>query len=401
MTIPAGVLAAIGESARPVCVYVYDLDAFTERIAATRAALPPGTRLMYAMKANPFPAVVARAAHECDGIEVASGGELTLALTMGARSIVFGGPAKTDEELAAAIDASVRVDLTVNVESVHEARRLDRLASATGRVVPVALRVNRRAAVPEGSHQMTGTPTPFGIDVAELPAAVELVRGQPGLDFRGWHLHAMSNNLDADAHADFIAGSLRFARSAERRLGVSARVLNIGGGIGVDPAGGRDFDLARFAARARRLGRGGPELVAEPGRYLIGEAGWYAAEVLDLKRNHGRTFAVLRGGTHHLRLPAAWGYSHPAEVLPVEEWDYPWPRPEVTDTVVDVTGELCTPRDVLARGLPVGRLRVGDVLVFGRVGAYGWSISHHDFLSHPHPEMRVVVDQSGDGTSSG
>jgi len=401
MAIPAEVLAAIGESTRPVCVYVYDLDAFGARIAATRAALPPGTRLMYAMKANPFPAVVAKAAHECDGIEVASGGELALALAMGAHSIVFGGPAKTDQELAAAVDASRRIPLTVNVESVHEARRLDLLARAAGLVVTVALRVNRRAAVPDGTHKMTGTPTPFGVDVTELPAAVEVVRGLRGLDLHGWHLHAMSNNLDADAHADFVTGSLRFARWARRRLGVEARTLNIGGGIGLDPTGEREFDLDRFAARARRLGRGGPQLVAEPGRYLIGEAGWYAAEVLDVKRNHGRTFAVLRGGTHHLRLPAAWGYSHPAEVLAVDGWDYPWPRPEAADTVVDVTGELCTPRDVLSRDLPVRRVRAGDVLVFGRVGAYGWSISHHDFLSHPHPEMRVVVDQSGDGTSSG
>ncbi|MEV0647343.1 alanine racemase [Phytomonospora sp. NPDC050363] len=400
MTVPDGVLAAIAEAVRPVCAYIYDLDAFSARIEATRAAFPARTRLMYAMKANPFPAIVARAARDCDGIEVASGGELSIALAMGARSIVFGGPGKTDEELAAAVAASERMPVTVNVESVHEARRLDRIARKAGRRITVALRVNRRAAVPDGTHRMTGAPTPFGIDVAELPAAVETVRGLKALDLDGWHLHAMSNNLDADAHADFVLGALRFARRAKARLGVEARTLNVGGGIGVDPTGARDFDLERFAARTRRLGRGGPLLVAEPGRYLVGEAGWYAAQVLDLKRNHGRTFAVLRGGTHHLRLPAAWGYSHPATVVPVEEWPYEWPRPEASGTVVDVTGELCTPRDVLSRDLSVERLRVGDVLVFGRVGAYGWSISHHDFLSHPHPEMRVVVDQSGDGTSS-
>jgi diaminopimelate decarboxylase len=99
---------------------------------------------------------------------------------------------------------------------------------------------------------------------------------------------------------------------------------------------------------------------------------------------------VLRGGTHHFRLPAAWGYSHPFTVLPVEEWHYPFARPQVRDVPVDAVGELCTPRDVLTRGQQVDRLRVGDVLVFARTGAYGWDISHHEFLRHPHPQFVIV-----------
>ena len=94
---------------------------------------------------------------------------------------------------------------------------------------------------------------------------------------------------------------------------------------------------------------------------LAADAGWYAAEVLDLKHTHGRTFAVLRGGTHHFRLPAAWGYDHPFTVLPVDHWPYPFARPEVADVAVDAVGELCTPRDVLSRGQHVDRLRIGDV----------------------------------------
>jgi len=125
--------------------------------------------------------------------------------------------------------------------------------------------------------------------------------------------------------------------------------------------------------------------VFELGRYLAADAGWYAAEVLDLKRR----FAVLRGGTHHFRLPAAWGYSHPFEVLRMP-WTEPLPdRPSVRNAAVDAVGELCTPRDVLTRGQPVAELRVGDVLVFARTGAYGWEVSHHDFLRHPHPQVLV------------
>jgi diaminopimelate decarboxylase len=113
--------------------------------------------------------------------------------------------------------------------------------------------------------------------------------------------------------------------------------------------------------------------------------GAYVAEVLDVKANHGRWFAVVRGGTHHFRLPASWGHSHPFTVIPVEEWRYPFPRPGVRGGPVTVAGELCSPKDILARDVPVAELRAGDLVWFHHAGAYGWSISHHDFLRHPHP----------------
>jgi len=130
--------------------------------------------------------------------------------------------------------------------------------------------------------------------------------------------------------------------------------------------------------------------VVEPGRFLAAPIGWYAAEVIDVKRNLGRWFAVLRGGTHHFRLPAAWGYSHPFAVLPVDEWTGPEPRPEVRDAAVDAVGELCTPRDVLTRDQPVRRVRAGDILVFPTTGGYAWDISHHEFLRHAYPQMILI-----------
>lgn len=132
----------------------------------------------------------------------------------------------------------------------------------------------------------------------------------------------------------------------------------------------------------------------EPGRYLAADCGYYAAEVLDLKRTHGRYFAVVRGGIHHFRLPStphAGEHGHPFAVVPVEGWDYPFPRPHVERVPITVAGELCTPRDVLARDTWVERLRGGDIMVFPLAGAYGWEISHRDFLAHPYPE-RIILD---------
>ena len=382
--LPAAVTAALAGAARPVCAYVYSRAALRGRAAAVRAALPAGWTLLYAVKANGHPGVVRTLAQECDGLEVASGGELALARAAGARRVVFGGPAKTDAELRAAVDAGA----LVNVESPHELRRL--AWAAAGRPISVGVRVNRAAAGPSGSHTMTGTPTPFGVDETQLPALLLDAR-RLGVDVAGFHLHAVSNNMSGAAHAAFVADAVAWSVATAAAHGVDLRYVNAGGGLGVDHRTTATIDLAELRAGLARIAvPPGVDVVLEPGRLLAADAGWYAAEVLDLKHTHGRWFAVLRGGTHHFRLPAAWGYDHPFTVLRVDDWPHPYPRPAVSDVEVDAVGELCTPRDVLCRGARIDRLRAGDVLVFARTGAYGYDISHHTFLRHPEPEILVV-----------
>ncbi len=392
--VPVHVRSALMASPPPRCAYVYDRGALSTAAEAVRAVLPAGVGLLYAVKANGHADVLAGLAGSVDGFEVASGGELALARIAragvgAATEIVFSGPAKTDVELAAAVEA----EATVHVESLLELRRLAVASEAAGMRARVALRVNRADATLPGTHQMTGHPTPFGIDEAQLGEAVELARGLPSVRLIGFHLHAVSNNLDAAAHARFVGEAIRWSTAAAAKQAISLEYLNVGGGFGIDYTGGARFDLGalgRGLADAVAALPGGTRLVFELGRFLTADAGWYAAEVLDLKHTHGRWFAVLRGGTHHFRLPAAWGYSHPFTVVPVEEWARPYERPVVADVPVDVVGELCTPRDVLARNQLVGRLRVGDLLVFGRAGAYGWDISHHEFLRHESPDFIIV-----------
>jgi diaminopimelate decarboxylase len=375
--LPAHVAAALRRLPAPACAYLYDTAALRTQATRLRSALPPKTTLLYAVKANGHPAVVATLADVCDGLEVASGGELDLAVAAGARRIVFGGPGKTDAELAAAVNAGA----LLNVESPHELNRLAGLGLTAG----ICLRVNRNTVGVTGSHAMTGTPTPFGIDENQLGDVLAAIPA--GLTVLGFHLHAVSNNLDGAAHAGFLTDTIDWSITTASRYAVQLRVVNAGGGLGVDYTSTAAIDLTPLS---RVRVPDGVELILEPGRYLAADAGYYAAEVLDLKTTHGRTFAVLRGGTHHFRLPAAWGYSHPFTILPIDPWDRPYPRPAVTDTAVDAAGELCTPRDVLTRGQHVPHLRAGDLLVFARTGAYAWDISHHDFLRHPPPEFVIL-----------
>ena len=404
MRIDAGVVAALRAAGDgPVCAYVYDLDGLRAHAAAAVAALPAGTELFYALKANSERPIIEALAGVVAGFEVGSAGEIALvrAAAPGA-PIIFGGPGKTDAALSVAAREGV---MTVHVESLHEVRRAEYVAAGLGVTLPVALRVNLAGPLPVATLAMAGRPTQFGIDEYDVPDALALVQRCRHLEFVGFHFHCLSNHHEAAAHARLVAGYLQRARGWAASAGLALRVVNAGGGIGVDYGRlDRPFDWDGFCTA---LAGGLDDGVADPvrlrfecGRYLVAGWGAYVAEVLDVKSNHGACFAVVRGGTHHFRLPASWGHSHPFTVLPVDDWVYPFARPGVRGRPVTVAGELCSPKDVLARDVPLDELRAGDLLWFHHAGAYGWSISHHDFLSHPHPR-RVFIGGRGRRSSAG
>ncbi|MFC5138158.1 aldolase/citrate lyase family protein [Actinomycetospora rhizophila] len=382
------VIAAAVEAPEPVCLFSYDLRALRDHARAVVDALPDRCRMFYAVKANSDERVVAALDGIVAGFEVASGGELRVVGDAAPdASVLMGGPVPTDQELAEGVAAGVT---RFHVESVLGLHRLSDAATAAGTTADVLLRVNLAGPFPAATIAMAGRPTQFGIDEAALPAAVGAVADLPGLRLAGFHLHSLSNNLDPATHLAMLAHYRDAVLGWEERYGVRAEVVNVGGGIGVDYAAlDRPFDWPAFCRGLAELLETFParwrEIDFECGRFLVARCGVYAAEVLDVKHTHGHAYALLRGGTHHFRLPSSWAHSHPFRVVPVEAWPPGRPRPEVAGEEVTVCGELCTPKDTLARA-PVERLRAGDVVVFEAAGAYGWDISHHDFLRHPHPE---------------
>lgn len=378
----------------PLCAYVYDLDALRRHVCRLVDSLPPNASLFYAVKANSDAPILQALADLVAGFEVASGGELAWVSEHcpGSR-VIFGGPGKTDAELDAAVAAEVDC---VHVESGYELVRVSVAACRAGRIVPVLLRVNLSLpAEMSTSLTMGGRPTPFGMDAVALETAVRQCETLPGVDLQGFHFHLLSHQLDADAQLGLIDRYVDQLRRWQRDFGRTFPVLNVGGGIGInyrEPEA--QFDWGRFATGLReRLSASdlqATEIRFELGRYVTGFCGSYVMEVLDIKKNLGRHFAVGRGGTHHFRTPYAQGHSHPCRVLPVDDWSNPYARPEVRGCSVDVVGQLCTPKDVLATDVPVDRLRVGDLLLFPYAGAYAWHISHHEFLRHPPPRFHYL-----------
>lgn len=400
MTVPTPAVRdrALGLAGADLPAYLYDLAALDAHVAEVRAALPPRVELYYAAKANPEPEILTALGPHVDGYEVSSGGELAhVAAAVAGRPLAFGGPGKTPDEITAALELGVE---RFHVESAYELRML---ASLAARVVPltrvgVLLRFNLgldAGSLAESSLAMGGRPTPFGLDPAEADTVVsQFTDGSlPHLQFMGVHAH-LASGLDAPRQLAVAESIVTWARALTGRHGIRLSEVNVGGGMSVDYADPHArFDWAAYGEGLALLCEAHPGLTLriEPGRALTAYCGWYATEVLDVKQSHSEEFAVVRGGTHHLRTPAAKGHDQPCTVLPAREpWPHPWPRSEARQERVTFAGQLCTPKDVLSRQVPVTGLRAGDRVVFAMAGAYAWNISHHEFLMHPRPGFHFL-----------
>jgi diaminopimelate decarboxylase len=364
--------------------YAYDRRLLDERVALLRNRLPSAIELHYAVKANPMPAVAQHLAGLVDGLDVASLGELSVALDTGMdpAEISFAGPGKRPPELTAAIAAGI----TINLESAGELERVAQLGHEQGRQPRVAVRVNPDFELKTSGMKMSGGPKPFGVDAEQTPALLRRI-GQLDLHFRGFHIFSGSQNLRAealiDAHDRTFELALRLAADAPAPV----RMLNIGGGFGIPYfPGDTPLDVEPVAANLDRwLPRVKEELpeahvVLELGRYLVGEAGIYVAEVVDRKVSRGHTFLVTNGGLHH-HLAASGNFGQ------VVRKNYPVVvgNRVMGDEreVVSVVGPLCTPLDILADRMELAKADVGDLIVVFQSGAYGLTASPARFLSHP------------------
>jgi diaminopimelate decarboxylase len=372
--------------------YIYDLADLREHVGAIRAALPERVEMLYAAKANSDPALLRVLGGQVDGFEVSSGGELAHVRGLfPALPIAFGGPGKTRAELYEALAAGVH---RLHVESEQELRLLTTVLG--DRRIDILLRVNLPVDAGDAALVMGGVPSPFGLDPTRLDACLDAVDADGRLRLRGLHVHHASG-LAAPAHLALVEKIVGWSQGWAAARGVNLSEINIGGGMAVDYADPcQRFDWAAFGAGLERLVARHPGLTLriEPGRSVTVYCGWYVTHVLDVKRSHGEAFAVVRGGTHHLRTPATRQHDQPFQIIRSDTWPWSWERPQARREPVTLTGQLCTPKDVLAYRVPVESLRTGDRVAFAMAGAYAWNISHHDFLMHPAPGFHYLDEVS-------
>jgi diaminopimelate decarboxylase len=377
-------------SAYDTPLFVYDARIAEGKLSALGDALPSGFAVSYSVKANPNPAFLNLFLSQGCGLEVASAGEFHQALNAGcpAEKILFAGPGKKESELEFALLKRVG---EIHAESLTEIERIGAISRRLGRTARVALRINQTSEGQGGAMRMGGKPAPFGIDEEQLDEAVDKVKADSALEFRGVHLFTGTQILDHNILVTQYRQGLEIARRAARRAGCTIATLDFGGGLGI-PYFAHEHELDLTALRPalaelfatvkdEEIFRDTRFLV-EPGRFLVGESGIYLMRVIDIKVSRGKRFLITDGGMHH-HLAASGNLGQTIKrnypVAIVNKLDRP------ATQSVDVVGPLCTPLDVLARGAILPSAEIGDLIAVFQSGAYARAASPLGFLSHPTP----------------
>ena len=384
-------LSKLHQKAEGRAFYAYDRSVITNKIQNFRNLMPAGLKLHYAMKANPMPQLVNFISEQVDGLDVASGNELKVALksSTASKDISFAGPGKQIDELKDAVNA----EITINIESQTELERVNTICQQIGKKAKVAIRVNPDFELKASGMKMGGGSQQFGIDAEEVPKVAKMIYDY-NLDYQGLHIFTGSQNLNANSLIEAHKNIFELATRLQRGFNQSIKSLNIGGGLGIPYfPGDTPLDLNPISeALSPHIEKfkqefGETHIAMELGRYLVGDCGVYVAEITDVKTSRGSLFAVINGGLHH-HLSVSGNFGQ------VIRKNYPVAIGNKLDQEpfipVQVVGSLCTPLDLMAHKYPLPRVEIGDLFVIYQSGAYGYTASPINFLSHPHPVELLV-----------
>ncbi len=363
--------------------YVYSRAALIQAYRRFERALDGmQAAICYAVKANGNLAVVRTFAELGAGADVVSLGEMKRALQAGvpARRIVFAGVGKTRAEMDAALDAGI---LQFNVESDDELKTLAQAAVARGDTAAVALRVNPDVDAKTHKKITTGkAENKFGIEISRASAVAKKAAGMRGIAFHGLAVHIGSQLTE-------IAPFRRaFERVAELTLklraeGIKVTRLDLGGGIGIDYGERPTIALADYArAVSETVGNLGCQLVFEPGRALVGNAGLLLTRVVRVKDGATRRFVITDAAMNDLVRPAMYDAFH--AIRPVSD------PAGAKETAVDVAGPICESGDQFAAQRPLPPVKGGDLLAIMSAGAYGFAMAS-TYNLRPLP-AEVMVD---------
>jgi diaminopimelate decarboxylase len=366
-------------------LYVYSQQAMHSAVAAYQRALAGRQHLVcYAMKANSGLAVLQTFARAGCGFDIVSGGELDRVLAAGGQPdrIVFSGVGKTRAEMQQALHVGVRC---FNVESESELRRLSELASAAGRVAPVSLRVN--PDVDAGTHPYISTglrDNKFGVAHDRALAVYRLAASLPGLRVTGIDCHIGSQITQAAPYLDALDRVLDLVEAVEA-AGIPIHHVDLGGGLGItytDEQPPRADELvAQMLARMDARGHGHREVLLEPGRSLVGNAGVLLTEVQYLKPSDTKQFCIVDAAMNDLMRPAM--YQAWMAIEPVVERDTEPAR-------WDVVGPVCESGDWLGRDRELA-VAEGDLLAVLSAGAYGMAMASN-YNTRPRAAEVMIVD---------
>lgn len=350
-------------------LYVYSTATLTRHWRVLHRSLA-GIRhtVCYAVKANSNLAVLSLFAKLGSGFDIVSGGELYRVLQAGGdpRKVVFSGVGKRDDELAFALTAGVRV---IDVESAPELARVSIVARRLGVRAPIALRVNPDVDPRTHPYIATGLrDSKFGVDVAEARRLYALAAKDDALQVKGIACHIGSQITTLRPFLDAVGRVLALARDL-RKHGIPIGHLDVGGGLGITYQDEEPPHPDAYGTAIREaLGGFDGEVLLEPGRVLVGNAGVLATRVLYVKRSGRKVFVVVDAAMNDLVRPSFYGAHHGIELAGA-------PREGARELVADVVGPVCESSDFLAKKRRLPEPVAGDLLVVRSAGAYGFAMS--------------------------
>ena len=365
-------------------LFVYSKAAMLDALAAyQRGFAGRNAQICYAMKANSSLGVLQVFAEAGCGFDIVSGGELDRVLAAGgdARKIIFSGVGKTRSEMGRALQAGIGC---FNVESEAELEVLSEVALSLGQRAPVSIRVNPNVDPKTHPYISTGLKgNKFGVAHARTLQTYQRAAALPGLKVVGIDCHIGSQITDTTPYLDAMDRVLDLVATVEA-AGIPLHHIDFGGGLGIDYNGdtppAADALWAQLLAKLDARGYGQRQLMIEPGRSLVGNAGVCLTEVLYLKPGEQKNFCIIDAAMNELPRPAMYEAFH--QIVPLA------PRDTAT-TVYDVVGPVCESGDWLGRDRALA-VQPGDLLAVLSAGAYCMSMaSNYNTRGRP---AEVLVD---------
>lgn len=360
-------------------VYIYSLPRALANFQRIRAAFP-GAHIHYSAKANANLALLQALVRAGAGIDVVSGGEVYRARLADAppEQIVFAGVGKTGQELFYAVEEDIG---WFNVENVHEAHKLNTIACECGKTVRVALRLNPDVSANTHPHIATGHGSAkFGLSADAIRDLLAHAAETPNLDYAGIHIHVGSQLHDT-------AATLQAVRAVRDLIAPypQIRTINIGGGLPVAYETDEAIpSIEEFTSALMSL-LDGYEVILEPGRSIIADAGILVTRVLYHKEQGGQRFLIVDAGMTDLIRPALYDAHH--AVIPLAQSD-------AERQTVQIVGPVCETTDVLAHDVELPPVARGDCLAVLTAGAYGMVMASN-YNARPRPP-EVIVSEAGD-----
>jgi len=375
--------------------YFYDLNIINENIFSLEKNMPDQISLYYAMKANINDSILKCISQNkyIKGFEIASSGELEIASRyINSNQLIFTGPGKTDYELECAIKAKIRF---INIESVTEAIRIQKLAEKLNvDNVDILVRINLNYSIAEGTEHMSGCSTKMGIDEDSYIESFNIISKLDRISVKGIHVFAASGVLDYNA----LLKSNRYIFDLVKKIQLNTNhieVIDFGGGLGIDYTNqNRVFDVETYGRELKNLileyNFSDKEIIMELGTYLVGNAGYYTAKIIDIKKIKGYKHIIIAGGVNHMGLPLEMRRKHPVQIISMNEEILYKGQPYVENEIVDISGPLCMVTDKLCWEEHITKANIGDIVAFRQAGAYCYGEGMHGFLSHMKPDEIII-----------